>query len=560
MKFNLYLLCIITSLCFLSKDTYCAMKDYSNYGWELPQMPFVGNYIDLSRFGSTSHKSMSDQSRRTQSAPLYLTGFDNQIDEDEYILGTGDGFTIYLWGSINDEMRSIVDQEGNAIIPSVGMIKLKNLTLREGKKKIRKKILTLYKDIEMSIVLSEIRQFRVYVLGEVFNPGFYIVNGATRVSDVLSVAGYLYDDSTKYLRKVEIENVYHPVRYADMALFYHSNIISKNSYLLEGDRVFVSKKKEILSILGAVNYPGNYDLMSDDTLITIIKAAGGLQRGADSSKIIVTRFVDNKDLLKNITLSYLDSSVYTFQVQKDDRIFVGSISDYRKHRQVTVSGEVKHPGTYPIQRSKTFLTDIIKKAGGFTEEAFFKESKVKREEKYKKRDKELDILKAEELSNLSPLEKNYLLTKLEGNGNERTLSVDFVELFQNNNTNYDVILRDGDKIEIARKKLTIQVIGAVISPGLVTYKENAGCEYYIKYVGGVTDRARKYSIRVIKAGTRGWLRKKHVNKLEPGDVVWVPERPYRDGYQVVMDVLRTFGSVATVILTTLTIHDKLKKP
>ena len=51
---------------------------------------------------------LRERSIESQKPSSFLSGFDQQIDEHSYILGTGDGFTIYLWGSVNDEIEAVI--------------------------------------------------------------------------------------------------------------------------------------------------------------------------------------------------------------------------------------------------------------------------------------------------------------------------------------------------------------------------------------------------------------------------------------------------------------------
>lgn len=513
------------------------------------------------------YKKLSELPLESRTIQLDVTGFDRKIDEDKYILGTGDGLTIYIWGSINDQIKSIVDHEGNFIVPSLGSVNVRGLTLREGKEKIKEKVLDLHKKVEITVVLSEIRKFKVYILGEVSEPGGYIVDGATRVSDlIISASGIKQNkieektlklneidiDSISKIRAIEIENDDHQKRFADLAMFFNYNCIDRNYYLNEGDRIFVPKKKEIISVQGSVNYPGKYYYMIGDTLITVLKVAGGLTRDADSSRIILHRFVDNLDSLITFELSFADSSVFHFPIQKDDRVLVCGIPDYRKHREVIIEGEVKYPGIYPIQKDKTKFSEIITMAGGLTEDAFLRGSKIIRKIFTKVGDREFERLVNTAPENLSPLEKSYLKTKLIEE--EGIISIDFEELLAKGNDFYDIILRDKDKITIARKNLSIKVTGAVISPGLVNYKEGADYKYYIEQAGGVNTRARKGSIAIIKGGTDVMLKPNNVKNLEAGDAIWVPERGYVNKFNLVRDILLIAGSIATLVISAFTIN------
>ena len=495
-----------------------------------------------------------------------VLALDKSIDDRTYYLGPGDVLTIYIWGKINKHFNATVSSECKLIIPTVGVIDVKGKTLADAKILVLEKLAQFLKEKEIAIILTQIRNFKAYILGEVKIPGAYNVNGTTRVSDLILLAGGLKIDGLKdeelrshvisidsvnKLRAIEIENEYYPKRYADLAEFYNSNIIDKNPYLLEGDRIFVPKMSEKVSAYGAVTYPGVYAYMPGDSLITILRVAGGLTREADSSKVLLYRFVNDVDSLISFEFSFTDSSVYNFPIQKDDRILVCGIPDYRKHRQVTIQGEVKYPGVYPIQKDKTRLSEVIIMAGGLTEDAFLKGSKIVRMEYTKVGDREFERLEKTPPAGLSPLEKSYLKTKLIEE--EGIISIDFEELLANGNDFYNIVLRDKDEITIARKNLSIKVTGAVVSPGLVGYKEGADYKYYIAQAGGFTTRARKKSIMIIKGGTETWLKPRKVDKLEAGDAIWVPEKQYVNRLQVTRDVLSILGSLATVLIAAFSI-------
>ena len=500
-----------------------------------------------------------------------VLALDKSIDDKTYYLGPGDLLTIYIWGKINKHFNAPVSSECKLIIPAVGVIEVKGTTLADAKTLVLEELSKLFKEKEISIILTKVRNLKAYILGEVKFPGAYNVNGTTRVSDLILLASGLKPkileeeelrenetniDSLNKHRAIEIQNDYYPKRYADLAQFYNSNILDKNPYLREGDRIFIPKVNEKISVYGTVNYPGVYAYMPEDSLVTILRAAGGLTREADSSKVLLYRFVNNVDSLISFEFSFTDSSIYNFPIQKDDRILVCGIPDYRKHRQVTIQGEVKYPGIYPIKKDKTRLNEIIVMAGGLTEEAFLRGSKIVRMEYPKVGDREFERLVKTSFEGLSPLEKSYLKTKL--TEEEGLISVDFEELLANDNDFYNIVLRDKDEITIARNNLSVKVTGAVISPGLVGYKEGADYKYYISQAGGFNTRARKNSIMLIKGGTETWLKPRKIEKLEAGDAIWIPEKQYINKLLVTRDILSILGSIATVIIAAFTIPQLIK--
>lgn len=514
-------------------DSYVAKSNYTT----------MNSNISYEALNNNSNQNFypSDQDK--------IIGFGAQVNDSTYILGTGDGLAIHIWGTVNTEINAVIDYEGYLILPKVGRVYLKGLTLSEGKKLVGAKIKEYYRSIDFSIVLNEIRHFKVYIIGQVKKPGSYIINSGCRVSDLVEMAEGKSDFAS--LRNITIHNAEDVlIGRADLLLFFKGNDNSRNPFLNEGDRVFIRKVNEIVSIDGAVQFPGIIDYDSTDSLHKIIKLAGGLCRGADSSKIVVSRFVGDLDSLVEFECSYHDSSVYRFKILKDDRIFAFSKPLYRLHRSVSVAGEVANPGKYPIQKNTT-LKEVIQLAGGFTSDADLMRSRLIRTVDDFTGDREFERLQKIPSEHLSPLDKAYIATRLnEENGK---VSVDFDKITSDQIDN--VILQDGDEIVIEKKALTVKVIGAVVNPGLVMVKDGERVEYYINQAGGFHPRAKKGALRVMRNGKEIWRNKRRIGKLESGDVIWVPEKYYRNPYNTTKEILVTLGSIATVIISALTIKE-----
>lgn len=478
---------------------------------------------------------------------------DKIINPEEYYVGPGDVFLVYLWGKVEKIYTLAVTNEGGIIIPLLGVLNLEQKTLAETKVLIKEKMKGMYKNnVDIIVVLSVIRKFKTYVNGEVALPGQYLVNGVTRVSDVIEKAGGITKRG-KY-RGIKIVNELFETRYADLAIFNKSQDISKNQYLREGDRILVECRNERLTINGFVNYPGTYDYCQGDNVKDLLNATGGFSRGVDKDKIIISRFADDCDSL--ITFEIGEQQIEGFVLEKDDRILVCGIPEYRKHRQVRIRGEVKFPGVYPIRKDKTNLVDIIAVAGGLTEDAFLKGSKIVRRHYANVGNREFNRVKAMPSVSLTPMERNFLKTKLvEENG---MVSIDFEELLRNGSDLYNIILRDRDEITVARKSLSIKVSGAVVVPGLLSFKEDVDYKYYIDQAGGFNTRAQKRNVMIIKGGTEVMLKPQKVKKLEAGDAIWVPEKEYRDRLKITKDILLILGSTATILISAFTIREAIK--
>ena len=500
---------------------------------------------DVNSYTSVSKKSLSKDFSQIENDVI-----DKAIDSVNYIVGPGDIFIVYIWSSEKKQLLLPVNIEGNIIIPMIGDVSVNYLTLSSAKENIRKKINEVYKNVQITIVLNNIRKFKSYVYGEITKNGSYIVTGNIRISDLILMAGGITKNGKK--RGIILYNEFTKnTRYADLTLTENISSFEKNPYLLEGDRVFIPPRKEIVFINGFINYPGVYDYCANDKIKDIITIAGGFARGADSTNIVIYQFQNMLDSMKctRVNLRDLDS----FNVNQDDRIFVYSIPDYQLNRSVVIKGEVKNPGQYPISRGKTTLSNVIDMAGGLTEYADLRTGRIIRSKFEFPGESEYQKLKKKPQASQFPLEKSYFLTKL--TEHENTLNFSFNDIFRNNNN--EIILECDDTILITEKIPDIKIIGAVKLPGLIPFLNGSDYKYYIKRVGGFSTNANTSSIKIIKLGSENQVK---VNKttIEPGDVIWVPEKKYIDKLLSLKDGVIFIGAIATTIISIIAIQDRFR--
>lgn len=481
--------------------------------------------------------------------PTFVTErvIDKAINPKEYILGPGDVIYIYIWGVIENKYDIIINAENKIVIPHIGEFDVQNKSLFTFREDVKKNLEDKYKKVNISISLKEMKTFKTYIYGQVNKPGSYVVNNSTKISDLVDLSDGLNQTAKKI--RIEIKNEELGKRYANLNISKNKGAYVNDPYIRVGDIVYVGLKKEFISISGAVSNPGNIDYSIGMSLQDVINVSGGFSRGADSSFINIYRFNGNEDSLKLIKVENFEFD--KFEIIEDDRIVVKNIPEYRIHRQINILGEVKYPGNYPVKKDKTTLDEVVSMAGGFTNNAFLKGSRIIRKKQSNLVDKEFDRLKTQPIATLSPDERSYLKTKLtEESG---LISVDF--------SNYDdiknLVLRDGDKIIIAEKSLSIQVTGAVTQPGLVSYNFDKDYRYYINQAGGFNTRAKKRSVMIIKAGTNTWLRPRDVDRIEAGDAIYVAEKQYVDKILIVKDIFLILGSIAAVIMSGLAISDRI---
>ncbi|HDK35497.1 MAG TPA: hypothetical protein ENG82_01225, partial [Bacteroidetes bacterium] len=406
----------------------------------------------------------------------------------------------------------------------------------------------LFSPASTTLTLKSVRTFRVHVTGEIRHPGVVIIPAIDRVSDAINMAGGLTKKSS--LRNIEIigkDNLNHRV---DLLAYKRLGNLQANPFLRDGDIIFVPVASHRVSVLGAILRPGDFECLPGESVANVIRLAGGLAPDAAADSIEVARFRPDGVTIRRYYITTSDSSApnfwKNFQVVPDDRIYVRKMQLWHKKRSVRITGEVNYPGQYPINEGKMRLRDLIEKAGGFTPEASLIEAKLIRSSRETRRDLEYERLKKMQISDMTEMEYDYY--KLKSREIPGRMSVDFVRLFLSDDSTQNVVLRSGDLIEIPRNKHFVRVSGQVLFPGNVEYHPNWKIKDYIRHTGGFNWNARKSKIRVIRARSGEWLKPKQVKRLEPGDIIWIPEKPVRDYWKLFREIMLAAAQAATVYL------------
>ncbi|HEX9911972.1 MAG TPA: SLBB domain-containing protein, partial [candidate division Zixibacteria bacterium] len=397
--------------------------------------------------------------------------------------------------------------------------------------------------------LLNLRRFKVSVTGAVLSPGVYSAYANERVSEIIQRAGRVLPNSTT--RNIILKRNDGSQKKIDILRFLKTGDNERNPYVLDGDIIYVPLKDIAMyyGIYGAVKDPGEYEYSEDDSLLDLINLAGGLEPDADLSSTEIVRFAsDNKNtrtLEEDLTPLFIAGNrEKNIPLIPGDRVFIRSTPDFKEKKQVSIKGEVLYPGVYAIEEGKTRLLDLISLAGGFTEEASIEEAEMIREYIPEKPDLEYERLKKIPVADMKSYEYEYFKTK----SRERPgrASIDFVKLFKGGDPEENILLIDEDEVFIPRKSLVVKVTGSVVNPGFLSYEPGKDYSYYIKKAGGFSWRASTGKVKLIKSTTGEW--KKPDRSIEPGDVIWVPEKSEKSFLSTFKDVITVISGAATLYL------------
>jgi protein involved in polysaccharide export with SLBB domain len=355
-------------------------------------------------------------------------------------------------------------------------------------------------------------------------------------------------------RRITVKRQNRDLLHADIEKYLRTGDLDKNPILNGGDVIFVPFREEkvgSVGIYGAVRSPHEFEYVRGDKIKDMLEMAHGLATDADSSQIQLIRFTD-KNTLKAFNFPLGDSSSVEYsktvstRLLPDDRLYVRFISNYHVKRNVTIRGQVLFPSTYPLTQTRNRLSDIIELAGGFTPEAYLESAYIIRKSSGKTNDPEYERLLTMRVMEMTELEREYF--KFKARERAGLMPVDFRALFKEGNTNFDIPLADGDIIVIPAKGQSVSVFGQVVNPGLYSYVPGWTMEQYIDMAGGYNWNARRHKVRIIKSKHREWMDGEDDAPIQPGDQIFVPEKPVRNWWEIAKDVLVAATQLATIYL------------
>ena len=482
--------------------------------------------------------------------PTLSVIMDGPVDPKEYIVGPGDIFSVSIWSAVPLMFQVPVTPEGTVVIPTVNEVAISGLTLETAKKSVLAEVKKKYLSGNASFTLFSPRTFVVTIKGAIEEEGKRYVQATQRVDMVVN---FRKDerkpvDSTIAQRNIILEHSDGTRQHVDIEKYYATRTNIYNPLLRDGDVVIVPPKTlltNFIAVYGAVNKQGSFEFVDGDSLIGMLSIARGLSKIADSGNVLITRYNDAaRPEYINIDLRKIkNGSQNDVRLLRGDRIVVYEQYISQRSTNVTVTGEVKYPGTYPITKDSTYASDIVRLAGGVTHFASLKNSQLFR------RSVNLADIAIERLESgrggITSEDSAYYYLETDIRINRELVVSDFTEMIEKNNTSKDVLLRDGDEIHIAAKKKTVYVFGQVVNPGHVLFAPDKDINYYIAQSGGITGDARS-DIKVIKAATRQWLEPGKTS-IEEGDYVWIPKEPYRSFSYYLTVYSQVFSIVATVV-------------
>ncbi len=408
--------------------------------------------------------------------------------------------------------------------------------------------------------IYQMRQNVVWINGMIKHPGTFERADGMRVSDLLDKGQLLpnrvfleradlyrhHRDGQVEIIAIGLESILHGDTISDILLWDLDSL-----YVYSTDEV---KRKRYVYVDGMVQRPGRYPLYENMTVSDLIFLAGNLKESAYMLRAELARIDDagNTNVVQ-VPLNP-DRPEDDLPLRENDQLFVRQIPGYQLHRMVSIEGEVRFPGRYSLTHKNETLWQLIHRAGGFTDRAFpigtvFKRAAIA--DDLQRKDVEHILTRSQPLvADSTGLLKPMSTIEFEPRRMDRII-INMDRLIATNGVEGDFTLQTGDYVFVPEIPTGISVLGEVCANGTIKYQPDKKVGYYIEQAGGITKRADKGEIRLIKANGRVFSSGNVTGKkADLGDVILVPAeiKRERDWFKYISASLSILTGVATSIL------------
>jgi protein involved in polysaccharide export with SLBB domain len=453
---------------------------------------------------------------------------------------------------------------------------------------------------------------RVQITGAINNPGAFELFEGMSVFDLIEKAGGLKRDA--FLDNVFLYRSMDDYSQSLISIDLNDIEKVKNIKLQKEDIIQIKNVLEVnpflyLQISGEINSPGIFPFSSEVTLKDLIFKAGGFKFPETIHSIEVVR----KEKLEesNFEIISISSSdkLENLNLKPFDNIFIRQSNFEPFPSSILISGEVNFEGQYILDNKEMKVSDLISRSGGLTKYAYPKGATLLRKSSDSKvisqNEKEFDILtrllneiksdstisqsdinkdlvrglssKIETLKEGLDLEKqkeielqrinqitvqnenklnsSSITKKSESGISDDLLVIDLEKIILAPGGPDDILLRDGDILNIPEKLETVKIDGGVLYPLSIKFEEKFSYMDYVRGAGGYDRKAIKNKGYVILPNGRikpvaPFLGLNFYPKIEPGSEIFIPSNPIE---RPPFNYAQTVQTVTGLITSTLTL-------
>lgn len=465
----------------------------------MPQAP--NNMFGSQLFGGTFHNSRG-------------SGFN-----PGYQVSIGDTVTLRMWGAFAFDGQLIVDPQGNIFVPNVGPVTVAGVRNADLNGRVLSEVRRVYKaNVNVYASLDVAQPVKVYVTGYVKQPGMYGGIASESILSYIDKAGGVDVERGSYV-DVTVKRGGIVRKHFNLYDFLLNGVIDQLQ-LADGDVVVVGPREHVFSVRGEVY--NAYDFEFGAPIISLQQALAIARPKPGATHVSIVR----RQGSKKTTEYYPIADATNVKLNDGDQLVV-TADRYAGTIQVRVEGA--HSGEhalvlpYGATMAQVLAQVRANPLSRIDEVQLFRKSVADRQKEMLA--VELQKLQEAALSAPSATSEEANLRAKEAEGITKFAALASKTEFKgqvvlNEKTMSDVILEDGDVINIPERTSVVMVHGEVLFPNAVEWQSGMTANDYISHVGGYTQKADNSKIVVIHQNGKAEIAESGT-KIASGDELMV---------------------------------------
>lgn len=447
---------------------------------------------------SGNYQAVGDNTRMF-GAQLFRGAFANTSGANfnsSYVINAGDNIQLRMWGAYQFSATMTVDPQGNIFIPNVGPVKVSGVRNGNLQNVVKSAVSRIYRaNVGVYASLQEALPVRVFVTGFVNQPGYYSGVAADSVLSYIDRAGGVDSQRGSYI-DIQIRRHGRIVQQVNLYKFLLAGQLEPFSFE-DGDVITIAPQKKTFSIEGEVQNPYIFEFGVDN--LTVSDVLDIANPNARATNISVSRG-DGRSLKSEY---YTLEQAKSLKVENGDR-FVVTSDRYVSTIGVQVKGAHVGNGVVVLPHGAT-LKDVVaqirpSETANLTALKIYRKSVAQQQKR--NINTALDKLQEMSLSTQSITKEEASLRQIDAQLIEkfiqkaRQVTPDGMIIVQQQAWQ-DVLLEQGDIIEVPEKTSVITVNGEVRFQNAITFNPSMTVADYIAKSGGYNPNADMKNIIVI---------------------------------------------------------------
>ena len=376
--------------------------------------------------------------------------------DDDYMVGVGDEIIITVWGEVELQHELTIDRKGQIYIPEVGLVSASGKKLSELTSQLKSIMGKSYSSLTknkafLDVSLGKLRAIRVFVIGDVQNPGVFTVPALTSVFTMLFYAGGL--NTTGSMRNISIVRNDETFSSLDFYDFLTAGKKFPDIRLQNDDVILVPTAVTTVLFKGEVKKPAFFEMKENEGINELVRFAGGFTDQAYLDRLEIERIVNNREpKLIDLNFRKLQSDQTNFVLKDGDKITVNKINRELEN-YITINGPIYGPTRFEHHKGIT-LSEIFSQVDSIRGDAY--------------------------------LDRVHI-TRLLPDRKRQIFSINLNDFI--NNSGQDLLLAPGDQINIQSMSTlfpedSVKIFGAVNNTGQYLLKKDMTLKDLIFSAGG----------------------------------------------------------------------------